>query len=72
MSTKQKITVKQQSGDWVAVSIGFRFKQDDPRAGRIYKAVAMCVKEALTEDEAAEFLERMNLERLSQKGRRTK
>lgn len=64
MPTKQMVRVtKARNKKRVRISLSFGFNADDPQAQRIYNGIGLCLKEALTEDEAVEFMRQFEAER---------
>lgn len=63
MKTKSRIKVTWIPGDDVQIVLSLRFRGDDPRADNIYRGIGLCLKEAFTPEEAAEFIRQFERER---------
>jgi hypothetical protein len=47
----------------MSIGISFSFDEDDPRAPNIFRGIGLCLKEALTDEEARALLDRLEIER---------
>jgi hypothetical protein len=63
MPTNLKIT-RTKNTKRARIGISFEFNADDPQAERIYRGVGLCLREALTTEEALDFQKRLEVERL--------
>jgi hypothetical protein len=60
-----KIIVKTTpgKGNRVKIAMSFEFDGDDPQAQNIYRGFGLMLKEALTQDEVREFMEKFEAEK---------
>lgn len=65
MPTKStvKVTRTKSKAKRIGISMAFEFDRDDPQAERLYRGIALLLREALTDEEAAEFLRKFEAER---------
>jgi hypothetical protein len=55
--TKPMVRVTRTKGEKRAsIGLSFRFDTDDPQAEKIYRGIGLCLKEALTPEEAEQFM----------------
>lgn len=51
-----KVKVVKSNDKKVRISLAFTFDDDDERAEAFYRAIGLCLKEALTPEEAQDFI----------------
>ena len=64
MPTKQTLKViRTKDKNRVRIGLSFAFNADDPQAEKIYRGIGLCLREALTDDEQCELLDKFETER---------
>jgi len=62
--TKQTIKVtRMKNKKRVRIGLSFVFNSDDPQAENIWRGIALCLREILTEEEQREMLDKFEAER---------
>jgi hypothetical protein len=62
MPTNVKV-IRTKNKKRVRIGLSFAFNADDPQAAKIYQGIALLLREALTDDEQRELLDKFEAER---------